>query len=176
MHSSSVKPSGFIIRRLNGADAHEYRELRLEGLRDHPEAFGASLEDEEANPPGWFADRLDRNAVFGGFSDGEALKGVAGLAIPAASKLRHKGLLWGMFVRPDARGSGLAAALVTRVVEHARDLVEEVKLTVGATNAAAIKVYTRAGFVQFASERDALRVGGQSHDELFLALRLRRLG
>jgi hypothetical protein len=36
------------IVRLTAADAATFRELRLEGLREHPEAFGASWEEEAA--------------------------------------------------------------------------------------------------------------------------------
>ena len=90
-----------------------YRELRLEGLARHPDAFGASWEDEAARPLPWFAERLERNAVFGGWvAGGSELAGVAGLLVPEAAKLRHKGVLWGMYVRPRARRTGLAAALL----------------------------------------------------------------
>lgn len=84
----------FAIRRLAAADADHYRMLRLQGLRNHPEAFGASLAAEAAKPVPWFAERLERNAVWGGWVDGDpALAGVAGLLVPDAAKLRHKGVL-----------------------------------------------------------------------------------
>ncbi|MCY0389378.1 hypothetical protein OVY01_19725 [Robbsia sp. Bb-Pol-6] len=35
-----------ILRRLNAGDADDFRRLRPEGLRAHPEAFGASWEKE----------------------------------------------------------------------------------------------------------------------------------
>ena len=74
------------------------------------------------------------------------LVGVAGLRLHDRVKLRHKGVLWGMYVRPEARGTGLAAALVQRIVEHAETtLVEDVCLTVVASNAAAVRLYGAAG-------------------------------
>jgi len=42
----STSQQDFQIRRLEPHDAAAYRDLRLEGLRNHPEAFGASWEDE----------------------------------------------------------------------------------------------------------------------------------
>ena len=97
--------AGVTARRLGVGDAAGYRELRLEGLAGHPEAFGASWEDEAARPLAWFAERLERNAVFGGWvrGGGVELAGVAGLLVPDAPKLSHKGVLWGMYVRPLAR-------------------------------------------------------------------------
>ncbi|MCT7375224.1 GNAT family N-acetyltransferase [Chelativorans salis] len=162
----------FAIRRLGRADAEGFRILRLEGLRAHPEAFGASWEEEKQRPAAWFADRLERSAVFGGLANDGSLVGAAGLAVQGGLKERHKGILWGMYVRPQARRTGLADALVARVIEEARGAVEEVKLTVATSNEAAIRLYIRAGFVQYGMEKRALKVGAHYHDELLMALPL----
>jgi ribosomal protein S18 acetylase RimI-like enzyme len=143
-----------------------YRELRLEGLARHPEAFGASWEDEAARPLAWFAERLERNAVFGawaatGGGGADMAAGVAGFMVPDAAKLRHKGVLWGMYVRPSARRAGVGAALVAQVLEHARGAVEEVRLSVVASNAAAVRCYEAAGFERYGLERRALKVAGR---------------
>jgi GNAT superfamily N-acetyltransferase len=130
----------FTLRRLTASDASDYRALRLDGLRSHSEAFGASWEDEVSKTLAWFAERLERNTVFGGSRDDSALLGTAGLLMPDAVKSRHKGVLWGMFVRPEARGTGLAAGLVARVIEQATHLVEEVRLTVVSSNMAAVRL------------------------------------
>ena len=162
------------IRRLSASDAAAYRDLRLGGLRAHPEAFGASWEEESAEPLAWFEDRLDRNVIFGGLmAAASELGGVAGFYVPDSAKQKHKGVLWGMFVQPQARATGLGPALVARVLEHARATVEEVRLTVVSTNTAAIRLYERAGFEQYGLERRALKVGGDYHDEVLMALSLR---
>jgi RimJ/RimL family protein N-acetyltransferase len=164
------------LRRLEADDAASYRELRLEGLKNHPEAFSASWEDEAAKPASWWAERLEPSTVFGGWIDDSPLLGVAGFHVNGAAKLRHKGILWGMYVRPQARGSGLAAALVQRVIEHARTLVEEICVTVVASNAAAYRLYSAAGFEQYGLERRALKVGNEYFDEVLMALPLREPG
>ena len=98
----------FEVRRLSASDAVSYRALRLDGLRANPEAFGASWEEEAVQPLAWFADRLDRNVIFGGGPTGTSdLKGVVGFYVLGSAKQRHKGVLWGMFVQPEARGTGL---------------------------------------------------------------------
>lgn len=161
-----------MVRRLGVPDAAGYRDLRLEGLRSHPKAFGASWEDEAGRDLAWFAERLERNVVFGGWVGDSGLAGAAGLHVPEAAKLRHKGVLWGMFVRPQARRTGLATALVGRVIEQARTMVEEIRLTVVASNTAAIRLYTTAGFKEYGLERRALKLGDEYHDELLMALPL----
>lgn len=163
----------FTLRRLTAADAAPYRELRLEGLRAHPASFGAAWEDEAARPVDWFGDRLGAGLVLGGFLPDGTLAGTAGLATTEAAKQRHKALLWGMYVLPAARGIGLAAALVKAVLEAAPPQVEEVRLSVMTTNAAAIRLYTRLGFTRFAVEPRALKIDGEYHDDAMMVRRLR---
>lgn len=170
MTAGSARRRPFTLRRLSGSDAEPYRALRLEGLQNNPEAFGASWEVEAAEPLAWFAERLRRSAVFGGFADRGDLAGVAGLVVPDAAKSKHKGVLWGMFVRPEFRGSGLADALVAQVIDHATGRVEELKLTVVASNTAAVRLYERAGFTQYGLERRALKIGQHYFDDALMAL------
>jgi RimJ/RimL family protein N-acetyltransferase len=158
------------VRRLETHDVSVYRELRLEGLKSHPEAFSASWEDESAKTAPWWAERLETGTVFGGWIDDSPLLGVAGFHVNGSAKLRHKGVLWGMYVRPEARGSGLAASLVQRVIAHARTLVEEICVTVVASNAAAYRLYRANGFEQYGLERRALKVGNEYYDEVLMAL------
>jgi ribosomal protein S18 acetylase RimI-like enzyme len=163
----------FLIRRLGAADAEPYRTLRLTALRDRPEAFGASYEDEVSRSRDWFADRLERNLVIGGWRDVSILVGVVGLHIPEAVKSSRKGELWGMFVSPEARRTGLATALLARLVRHAAGVVDEIRLTVGATNAEAVRLYEKAEFTACGLERRALKVNGRYYDNLLMTRPLR---
>jgi ribosomal protein S18 acetylase RimI-like enzyme len=165
-----MNASAFTLRRLISADAAAYREIRLEGLRLHPDGFGASYDDETTQPLAWFEARIVENAVFGGWLADGTLAGIAGLLVPAGAKLKHKGMLWGMYVRPAARGTGLAAAIVERALDHARGVVEEVQLVVAPDNDAAIRLYRAAGFEPFAREPRALKIGGVYHDSLLMTL------
>jgi RimJ/RimL family protein N-acetyltransferase len=167
----AVAPPRITLRRLEPRDVDAYRTLRLEGLKAHPEAFGSSWDYEVEQSASWWTERLTTSAVFGGGVDSAPLAGVAGFRVRDGAKLAHKGILWGMYVRSAARGTGLAAALVREVVTHARPLVEEVCLTVVATNTAALRLYRAAGFAEYGLERHALNVDGTFHDEVLMALR-----
>jgi len=160
------------MRRLEASDVADYRELRLESLQVHPEAFGSSWESEGEKPISWWAELLLKNTVFGGWVNNSPLVGVAGFAVYDSAKLRHKGVLWGMYVRPEARGTGLAAALVQEVVAHARPLVEQVCLTVVASNVAARRLYSAARFEEYGLERRGLKVGSEYYDEVLMVLPL----
>ena len=157
------------IRPLTVSDTVAYREIRLEALRCHPEAFSASYDDEAGKPDSWFAERIGRMALFGGWREGSTLLGTAGLLVPESAKLRHAAMLVGMYIRPDARRTGLGLDLVGRVIQEAVGLAEEVQLNVTASNTAAIRLYRRAGFRQCGFAARALKVDGVYFDELIMS-------
>jgi ribosomal protein S18 acetylase RimI-like enzyme len=171
-HAAMKKETPFTLRRLTADDTDAFREIRLEGLRRYPESFGSDHRDERAQPPEWFRARIADHAVFGAFVEEEVLAGVAGLHVPAGVKVKHKGFLWGMYVRPIARGTGVAAGLLNQVIDHARGVVEEIKLEVSPDNAAALRLYESAGFTVYAREPQALKIGDVYHDSLFMRLPL----
>jgi RimJ/RimL family protein N-acetyltransferase len=159
--------STFSIRRLGAADVDAFRSIRLEGLRNAPEAFGSTFEKESSESEEYFVDRLTRSAVFGGFA-GNHLVGVAGFYSFGDAKSAHKGVLWGMYVTPEARGTKLATLLVERLLEHAGKEVEQVQLTVVAGNPRARRFYERMGFVQYGFEERSLKYKGEYFDEVLM--------
>jgi ribosomal protein S18 acetylase RimI-like enzyme len=164
---------GFVIRRLRGADAMAFRELRLNALQAHPEAFGASWEEEQAQPEARFAERLENGHVIGGISSAQTLAGIAGMSRFSGQKTRHIGSIWGMYVRPETRRKGLAQLLLKAAIEEAGTSLRSLRLSVESKNHAAIRLYEAAGFVRWALEIDALKVGDVFHDEILMRLELR---
>ena len=156
-----------IVRRLGVADAALYRALRLEGLEQAPEAFGSTLEREMAMPLAAFAARLEERVVLGAFDGGECV-GLAGLIVETMEKERHKGTLFGMYVRPAARKRGAGAALVEGILAAAGGQVAQVKLAVVDGNAGARRLYERCGFVAYGVEKRALRFRGRYYDEVLM--------
>lgn len=158
---------GTLIRRLEPADAALYREIRLEALQKNPEAFGSTFERENTQPLSWFEAALGRADIFGAFLDGK-LGGIAGFSVQEGPKQAHKGVLWAMYVRDVARGSGLGKQLVAAVLEYARGRVEQVQLTVVSQNEAACRLYKVMGFVEYGFERRALKQNGRYFDEFLM--------
>ena len=159
------------IRLLAPADAAAYRAIRLSGLKDTPEAFGSTFDAEVAKPLAWFFDRLTASDVFGALREREIL-GVAGFAVRDGAKEAHKGLLWGMYVRPEARGTGVARRLVETVIDFARPRVELIQLSVVVGNEPARRLYARLGFVEYGIEKNSLKFGGRYYDEILMARQL----
>ena len=159
------------IRQLTPGDAALYRSIRLEGLKESPEAFGSTFDAEFTKPLAWFFDRLSSSVVFGAIRDAKIL-GVAGFAARPEEKEAHKGLLWGMYVRPDARGAGIARRLVEAVIDHARPHVELIQLSVVVGNEQARRLYLRLGFIEYGIEKNSLKYLGRYYDEILMAKQL----
>jgi RimJ/RimL family protein N-acetyltransferase len=156
------------IRQLTPGDAAVYRSIRLEGLKQSPEAFGSTFEAEFTKPLAWFFERLSSSVVFGAIIDGKIL-GVAGFAVRREEKEAHKGLLWGMYVRPEARGAGIARRVVEAIIAYARPSVELIQLSVVVGNEQARRLYARLGFVEYGIEKNSLKYGGRYYDEILMA-------
>jgi ribosomal protein S18 acetylase RimI-like enzyme len=163
-----VSEPAITIRRLSPEEAALFREIRLEGLRRDPDAFSSTFEEESEKPLAFFADRLAASSVFGAFRNTELL-GVAGFYVQPGPKHGHKGTLWGMYVRPQARRTGTGGKLVAAVVEHARGRVEQIQLTVISKNLAARRLYERFGFEEYGVEKRAARYRGIYHDDVLMA-------
>ena len=163
-----------VIRRLQGdADAALYREIRLESLKDAPEAFLSDYESEAARPFEHFASRIAGSVAFGAFR-GDDMLGLAAYYVEPQPRRAHKGVLWGVYVRPAARGSGLARQLVQAALDHAADHVEAMNLIVERGNKAARRLYTGLGFVEYGLEKDAVRIGDRYFDDVLMMKELRR--
>lgn len=163
--------NSFRIARLRPSDAEAFRTIRLAALKTTPEAFGSTYEIEAARPVSAFADGLSASVVFGAFVD-QRIVGMAGLKQEAGPKVSHKAVIWGFYVEPDWQGRGAGSALLAALIEMARDVVEQLTLTVVEGNDAAIALYTKFGFAAYGVEPRALKTSAGYINEVLMALRL----
>lgn len=171
-----------LIRRLAPSDASPYRALMLEAYGLTPEAFTSSVAERENLPLEWWATRISEapdahELVVGAFLNDE-LAGVAGLKFGQRERTSHKATLLGMYVRPRARGGGIAKALVLEVLRQARLAMppaEVVQLTVTETNDVAVRLYARCGFVTFGTEPFAVKLGNGFITKVHMWCRVEKL-
>ncbi len=154
------------IARLGPDDVPLLRELRLEALNAHPEFFSADPDYESTLTPEQWRERLRTSQWLVCKVDGEIAGLCAFSRVRHTKKLAHTGSLGSMYVREAFRGKGVADALVTAVLDIAVASVEQISLTVNATNARAIAFYEKFGFKQYGRVPRALHVGGRYYDDV----------
>jgi ribosomal protein S18 acetylase RimI-like enzyme len=144
------------VARAEVADSARLRAVRLRALRADPDAFWSTAAEEEDLPDSHWRERLARPEVatflarLGG-TEGKGADGKGadvGIVVLAPHHDRPGDLgLYAMWVAPEARNLGVAAALVTAGLEWARAAgYATVRLEVADRNAAAIALYERFGF------------------------------
>jgi len=174
-----TSPELVVIRPAREQDAEAYRDLRLEALRNHPEAFGSDFEQQAAFSLAYWQERLranidnPRGIIQFAVSD-QALIGMAGLYRNESPKECHAGTIWGVYVRPHWRGQGIAQSLVDACMAWGKSQgVWLGKLAVVTTNIAAIRCYLDCGFTVYGVDPAVIFSGGTYHDEFLTVRRLR---
>ena len=160
--------NSIVIRQLLVDDAGPYRALRLRALREFPQAFTSSHEEESSKPLEWSERRLEPDAqrphdVFMGAFESDDLCAMAGLQGRYRAKERHNATLVGMYVAPECAGKGIGAALMQGLITRARSMpeLEQIDLTVTGGNGSAEALYRRCGFVEYGRLERAIRVDGE---------------
>jgi ribosomal protein S18 acetylase RimI-like enzyme len=168
-----------MIRRLGPGHAAAYRQLMLGAYARHPDAFTSTAEERAGLPLDWWKKRLSTSpaateSVWGAFI-GRGLVGVAGLERQCRTKTRHRGKVFGMYVKSSKRGSGIGRKLLKAVIASARRRkLRQLHLTVTEGNTAACGLYARAGFQAWGTEPSAVLWRGRSWAKVHYALCLRR--
>ncbi|OCA81588.1 hypothetical protein A8F94_22225 [Bacillus sp. FJAT-27225] len=163
-----------LIRLLGEEDAADYKKLRLEALKKHPEAFASSYEEEVLYTEEFFASRLGGGeAQTIGAYEGEALIGSVTIFPETKQKLKHRANLVAMFVNPEYRKTGVGKALVHTAVGRARSLgATHVYLAVTSSNIPAKQLYLSAGFKVYGVDEQALKMDGVFYSEDLMVLKL----
>jgi len=167
----------FEIIRLGEKDAEIVASLRLESLLESPESFGMSYEEESVWGLEKTRERLRGQANgdrwIGCFQNGQ-LVGMASFQRLRPMKSRHKAEINAMFVKPEVRGRGVAKAIMQAIIAHAKSCenLTQIRLTVGANNLPAKKLYESFGFVEFGVELRSLNVNGHYIDTAHMAKQL----
>jgi GNAT superfamily N-acetyltransferase len=132
------------IRRVGRGDEAALRELRLRALSDAPAAFASSAEVESAHPESYWSELAEGAAIF------VAVVGARWVAMAGGRWFDpDHGVvqLWGMWVDPAERRSGVGARLVDAVDRWGREQgARSLRLGVIEGVDAAPAFYRRLGF------------------------------
>lgn len=155
-------------------EQHEiHQKLILKGLIEDEECFRITPEDASLEP----FPTIDQPDSFtmGAFHK-DSLVGIASFKRDGLirKKLRHKGILFKIYVHPDYRQIGIAKKLIQEVINRVSQIkdIEQINLTVIPTNKHAKAIYENFGFKTYASEEKAIKWKGKyfSEDQMKLIL------
>ena len=169
------------VRPLDPSDAEPWYALRLLALRERPTAFLISYAEELADGVEAVRKRISQPrehfVIFGAYAE-STLVGTVGCARGSRASVRHRCTLWGVYVRPDSRGQGVARALLEHAIAFAKEQMaaEVVELGVNVENTGARALYESLGFDVYGIQHDAFRVDGEACHEALLALHLSSKG
>lgn len=136
------------LHQVHPDDWESHRNIRLEMLKEAPDAFWFTYADEAVYDEADWRERIE-GAWLVQARDGEGVLGSAGLGSHWEPERATTATLFGMYVAPRARGRGVGEALVVAVLDEARRRGKgEVVLEVASNNASAIALYERCGFVR----------------------------
>ena len=169
-----------IFRKLTADDAAAFRELRMEMCSKHPEAFGQTPEEVAAAPDEklveWInpSDKYPEKFIMAYFENNR-LVGTAAFHRQDSYKEKHRGWIWSVYVRPEARGKGISRQLMEYLIAeaHKMDGLEILALTVSVTQTEARTLYTSLGFVTTGLNRQGYKLADGryiDHEEMSLWL------
>ena len=154
------------VKEIQSQDIAVYRAFLLKGLVEDEANFRISPNDEKDAP---FPTRDAPDSFTLGAFEQHQLAGIVSFQREGwdREKLRHKGLLFRMYVDPQFRGKGIARTLIKALLEKVERLrgIEQINLTVVSSNSAAKKLYEQFGFISFAVEKNALKWKGHYYAE-----------
>ena len=165
------------IRLFTPDDAEAWWQLRLEALSNDPASFADSVEEHLTTTIESTRERLGAgNTAFNfvlGMFEGTKLAATAGFYRYSHLKERHKGHIWGVYVRPESRGKGVARALMQEIMRRARAMngIEQI-LIVASAHLPARKLYESLGFQAYGVEPRSLKIGTEYVDDVLMVFYL----
>lgn len=154
---------------INEVDWLAFQALRLRALQEHPEAFGSSYEEESIMSADNFQEGYKQCDIFGAFVE-HTFVGCAGFFVQSPIKMRHRGVLFSMYISPEFRKKGIAKLLVKTVINHAKKHVLQLHATVVTSNYSALNLYEKNGFIIYGTEPRSLKIANHFYDEHMMVL------
>ena len=168
------------IRLFKPNDFADFCTIRREALVSAPDAFLMTVADFDQRDIQKERNRFELNTmcadrmIAGAWVDGQ-VSGMIGLFQQNEPGFEQRMMAWGVFSSSNARGLGLGGQMMQLLAKEAANIenVNQIVLTVLASNKQAIRFYEKIGMEQFSpAENDPLIDHATTDDEAFMVLHL----
>lgn len=140
------------VRRLTEGEWSTYRDMRLKSLRESPEAFVKTYEEEKDFEESIWHDRMRRADRLIASRDGVDV-GILSMR-EADDDFEEAAEIFGLWVTPELRGKGVSVALFQEAVDEARkDGHDHLVYWVGTDNGPGVAFASARGFRPSAQRR-----------------------
>lgn len=142
-----------IYRKFLPEESKAYRAIRLESLKEFPEAFGASYQDSLKTEKLRMEEDIEKQSqekfVFGAFA-GQELIGLCAFA----KHEDHTGGIYQMYVNKEFQGKDIGLGLIQAVIHEANTLFNDIEIILEVTpnNEKACQFYKKIGFKEILKE------------------------
>lgn len=161
------------IKEISSIQLEEYKMFLATGLQSDEDTLLITPRDN-LNAPFPTKDRTD-SFTLGAYAK-NVLAGVASFARDGEDreKLRHKGILFTMYVSKEFRGQGIARQLLEEIIKRAKTIpgIEQINLIVLTGNLRAKQLYEKFGFEKYGTEQNSIKWNGNYFAEDQMVLRL----
>jgi ribosomal protein S18 acetylase RimI-like enzyme len=163
------------FRKLQPGESKIYRELRLECLKNFPNWFGSTYEEQILLPKLTgeitIEDGSREKFILGAFSD-NILIGICAFNQEARRKVRHRAEITQVYLKPEYQGKKIGQQMIRSIVSEAfaNPEIEQLELGVETSNFSAIRVYEKNGFEQFGHIKNFFKDGKKYFDEYLMVL------
>lgn len=165
----------YVARRLNRDDWKNYRDIRLEALKEEPDAFGSSYNEYKDRDDLYWVERVVLSEDINGRSFLMAVCG-ENTFVAIGGAYRDENDEWNIiaiYTKKDFRGMGLGSLLFEKILEELKNReIKKVFLRVNANRIPALSLYKKYGFKVLRLVPDQLLGDGRLHNEYEMSLEL----
>ncbi|HAS47616.1 MAG TPA: GNAT family N-acetyltransferase [Microscillaceae bacterium] len=157
-------------------DAQKYREIRLECLKNYPQSFASSYENQsklaELVFEKYILENNPANFVVGAF-DGDQLIGISAFAQEPKAKRAHEGSIIQVYIKATYQGRHIGKDLLNFVIQAAFEIptIEQLIISAVTENKGALHLYQHLGFEPYGTHKHYMKTSdGQYYDVTFMYL------
>ncbi len=141
-------------QKLNFCNLEAYRKIRLESLKEYPDSFGASYEDQKVKEKLGFEEYIEQELpdkfIVGAF-DTAKLIGICGFFRQDNARRKNAGEIIQMYVQPKYQRNMVGYWLLQTTLEEAFKIpeIDNIELGVFTANQNANTLFDNAGFEEY---------------------------